>query len=251
MMPPADQKNQTPFDDEISINEIIHFVKSNLKSLIIFIITSCVLSVLIHQLKPQKYTGLIIIEPAKFDNKYIMKKENLIGLIKFQSFFSLNTLKICDINEIDNISEKLKPYLYEDFIAVEYNNNINRSTIENCLNKIEDEIRFFQFNEFNMQEKAREAKVDKLKKIIIQNPNSARDPLNIYKPFLEIELANIEELNTPVNKNNAHKIYDILIIKDGTFSFVRSAGLGIAIGIFLWLTHIIFFQLKSNKHILR
>ena len=72
MTPPAAPKNQTPFDDEISLLDIINFFKGNFKRILFFIIMGGILGSLYGKLASPVYDGSVLVSPALVAGSYVI-----------------------------------------------------------------------------------------------------------------------------------------------------------------------------------
>ena len=63
MTPPVSPKNQSSFDDEISLLDIIQFFKANIKRILFFIILGGILGGLFGEFADPVYDGSVLISP--------------------------------------------------------------------------------------------------------------------------------------------------------------------------------------------
>lgn len=151
MSPPVAQK-KTPFDDEISLLEIIQFFKTNFKRILFFIILGGVLGYLYGKLVPPVYTGTVLISPALVAGNYVIDPKITLTKLNMNSYFSKETFLSCnpgfykdkdkDDKDFDyDMSDIVKISITEDGNLIEItmsesNKDIIRACLENITNNI-------------------------------------------------------------------------------------------------------------------
>lgn len=147
MAPPAAPKNQTPFDDEISLLDIIQFFKAHFKKILFFIILGGILGYLYGKLTPPVYDGSVLISPAKVagvvvvDPKITLTKLNMNSYYPKETFLACNPMFYKD-KEIDyDMSDIVKTSITKDgnFLEIKMSHS-NKETIKACLENISANI---------------------------------------------------------------------------------------------------------------
>ena len=149
MTPPAAPKNQTPFDDDISLLDIIQFLKTNLIKILFFVMLGGMLAALYVKNNIEEYRGILYLSPAKFAGDYINEPNITLTKLKTNSFYGKKILLLCkpsnhkskDLEDINLSSIKIKASIINDGklikLALE---DSNKEMIELCLEEIVSEI---------------------------------------------------------------------------------------------------------------
>ena len=147
MAPPAAPKNQTPFDDEISLLDIIQFFKTHFKRILFFIILGGILGYLYGKSAPPVYDGSILISPAKIAGVVVVDPKITLTKLSMNSYYSKETFLACNPmfykdkdkdKEIDyDMSDIVKTSITKDGNLIEIKmNHSNKETIHACLENI-------------------------------------------------------------------------------------------------------------------
>ena len=143
MAPPAAPKNQTPFDDEISLLDIIQFFKTHFKRILFFIILGGALGYLYGKLAPPVYDGSALISPAKVAGVVVIDPKITLTKLNMNSYFSKETFLACNPTfykdkEIDyKMSDIIKTSITKDGNLIEIKiSHSNKETIHDCLENI-------------------------------------------------------------------------------------------------------------------
>lgn len=145
MTPPAAPKNQTPFDDEISLLDIIQFFKTHFKRILFFIILGGILGYLYGKLAPPVYDGSILISPAKVAGVVVVDPKITLTKLSMNSYYSKETFLACNPmfykdkdKEIDyDMSDIVKNSITKDGNLIEIKmSHANKETIKACLENI-------------------------------------------------------------------------------------------------------------------
>ena len=182
------QNIQPSFDDEISIADIILFLKSHKKMILIFVIIGTLLGGLYANFKEPVYKGSVLISPAKIAGVFVINPRATVTKLEMNSYYSKETFLNCNPDfykdkdkdkdkDIDyNLSNLVKASITKDgdFIQLQMQNK-NKTIIKDCLNSMVDDIRASQNkitdpliqsknNELTvLEEKLKEAEVFKTK----------------------------------------------------------------------------------------
>jgi hypothetical protein len=140
---------QTPFDDEISLLDIIHFFKANFKRICLFAIMGGILGLIYGKLAGPIYNGQIFIEPAKYEGKYVNDQKALLSKLKMNLYFSKETFLTCGTKISKNGTKDLD-YKVSTILEVSIPNDSNflklqisgkdKKIISDCLNSILNDI---------------------------------------------------------------------------------------------------------------
>ena len=144
-------KNQTPFDDEISLLDIIQFFKTHFKRILFFIILGGTLGYLYGKLAPPVYDGSILISPAKVAGVAIVDPKITLTKLSMNSYYSKETFLACNPKfykdkdkdkEIDyDMSDIVKTSITKDGNLIEIKmSHSNKETIHACLENIASNI---------------------------------------------------------------------------------------------------------------
>jgi hypothetical protein len=153
MTPPVAPKNQTPFDDEISLLDIIQFFKTNLKRILFFIILGGILGYLYGKLADPVYDGSVLVSPALVAGNYVIDTKITLTKLNMNSYYSNETFLACnptfykdkdkdkdkDINY--DMSDIVKASITKDGNLIELKmQSSNKETIHACLESIVSNI---------------------------------------------------------------------------------------------------------------
>jgi hypothetical protein len=146
---------QTPFDDEISLLDIIQFFKANHKRLITFSILGSLLGALYGKFAGPVYEGSMLLAPAKIAGSFVAGPKETITKLNMNSYYSKNTFMACnpefyqdkdkdkDINY--DMSDVVKTSISKDGSLIMLTmNKKHKETIVNCLNAIENDVKMSQ-----------------------------------------------------------------------------------------------------------
>jgi hypothetical protein len=87
---------QTPFDDEISIADIIKFFKKNGKTLIGFILFGGLLGALYGEFADPVYKGSVLVAPAKIAGTYIVEPKITLTKLNKNSYYPKEAFVACN-----------------------------------------------------------------------------------------------------------------------------------------------------------
>ena len=145
------QNIQPSFDDEISIAEIIHFLKSHKKMILIFVIIGTLLGGLYGNFTEPVYKGSILVSPAKVAGAFVANPRVIVTKLGMNSYYSKETFLNCNPDfykdkDIDyNISSLVKGSVTKDGDLIQlFMQNKNKTVIKDCLNSMVDDIRASQ-----------------------------------------------------------------------------------------------------------
>ena len=151
------QNMQPSLDDEISIADIILFLKSHKKMILIFVIIGTLLGGLYANFKEPVYKGSILISPAKVAGDFVVNPKATVTSLEMNSFYSKETFLNCNPDfykdkdkdkdkDIDyNISNFVKASVIKDGDLIQLQmQNKNKTVIKDCLNSMVDDIRISQ-----------------------------------------------------------------------------------------------------------
>ena len=85
MTPPVSPKNQTSFDDEISLLDIIQFFKVNFKRILFFVMVGGILGGLYEKLAGPEYDGSVLVSPALVFGNYIIDPKIILTKLNSNS----------------------------------------------------------------------------------------------------------------------------------------------------------------------
>ena len=149
MTPPVAPKNQTPFDDEISLLDIIQFFKTHFKRILFFIILGGILGYLHGKLADPIYEGSVLISPAKVAGVLVVDPKITLTKLDMNSYYPKETFLACNPTfykekekekekEIDyDISNIFKTSITKDGNLLEIKmSHSNKETIKACLENI-------------------------------------------------------------------------------------------------------------------
>jgi capsular polysaccharide biosynthesis protein len=147
------QNIQPSFDDEISIADIIFFLKSHKKMILIFVIIGTLLGGLYGNFTEPVYKGSILISPAKVAREFVVNPRVTVTKLNMNSYYSKETFLNCNPDfykdkdkDIEyNISNLVKASVTKDGDLIQLlMQNKNKTVIKDCLNSILDDIRASQ-----------------------------------------------------------------------------------------------------------
>jgi uncharacterized protein involved in exopolysaccharide biosynthesis len=96
MTPPLAPKNQTPFDDEISLLDIIQFFKVYFKRILFFIILGGLIGFLYGKLADSVYDGSVLVSPALVAGNYVIDPKITLTKLNMNSYYSKETFLACN-----------------------------------------------------------------------------------------------------------------------------------------------------------
>jgi predicted DNA-binding protein YlxM (UPF0122 family) len=272
MTPPLAPKNQTPFDDEISLLDIIQFFKDHFKRILFFIILGGILGYLYWgKVVDPVYDGSVLLSPALVAGKYVTDPNTTLTKLKMNTYYSKEVFLACNPmfykdkdkdKDIDyDMSDIVKASITKDGNLIELAmSGSNKETIHACLENIASHITvsqktiadplseskktFLNYVEKKLKhseefrEKLREQLNDKqTKNLKTTEPQFATDVL-----YANIAFNNTSEIEALVNQINQIKIElsfeqtkdagMVLPINNERKSF-PSAKLGLFLGLFL------------------
>ena len=147
MTPPVSPKNQTPFDDEISLLDIIQFFKDHFKRILFFIILGGILGYLYGKLADPVYDGSVLISPARVagqlvaDPKITLTKLNMNSYYSKEAFLACNPRFYKDKDKDYGMSDIVKASITRDGNLIELKmESSNKETIHACLESIVSNI---------------------------------------------------------------------------------------------------------------
>ena len=143
MTPPAAPKNQTPFDDEISLLDIIQFFKVNFKRILFFIILGGLTGFLYGKLADPVYDGSVLISPARVAGNVVVDPKITLTKLNMNSYYSKETFLACNPmfykdKDIDyNLTDIIKTSITKDGNLIELTmSDSNKDIIQSCLENI-------------------------------------------------------------------------------------------------------------------
>ena len=146
-MVPQLQKNSAPYDDKMSLLDIIKFFKANFKKIFLFTILGGFLGFLYQKSVTVEYIGQVLISPGIVAGKYIDNSSIIVTKLNSNSFYSKETFLICNpsFNKNTDIDYKMsnivKPFLKGDGVLIELKmNGSNKETIHSCFENITNDI---------------------------------------------------------------------------------------------------------------
>jgi uncharacterized protein involved in exopolysaccharide biosynthesis len=151
MTPPVAPKNQTPFDDEISLLDIIQFFKTHFKRILFFIILGGILGYLYGKLADPVYDGSVLVSPALVAGNYVIDPKITLTKLNMSSYYSKETFLACNPTfykdkdkdkDIDyDMSDIVKASITKDGNLIELKmQSSNKETIHACLESIVSNI---------------------------------------------------------------------------------------------------------------
>ena len=153
MTSPLSPKNQTPFDDEISLLDIIQFFKANFKRILFFIILGGILSFLYGKLADPVYDGSVLISPARVAGNLVVDPKITLTKLNMNSYYSKETFLACNPRfykdkDIDyDMTDIVKTSITKDGNLIQLTmSSSNKETIHACLESITANINASQKN---------------------------------------------------------------------------------------------------------
>ena len=145
MTPPVAPKNQTPFDDEISLLDIIQFFKVNFKRILFFIILGGLTGFLYGKLADPVYDGSVLISPARVSGEVVIDPKITLTKLNMNSYYSKETFLACNPmanKDIDyDLSDIVKTSITKDGNLIELiMSDSNKDIIRSCLENITADI---------------------------------------------------------------------------------------------------------------
>ena len=151
MASPVAPKNQIPFDDEISLLDIIQFFKVNFKRILFFIILGGILGYLYGKLADPVYDGSLLVSPALVAGKYVIDPQITLTKLNMNSYYSKETFLACNPmfykdkdkdKDIDyDMSDIVKTSITKDGNLIELTmSDSNKDIIQSCLENITADI---------------------------------------------------------------------------------------------------------------
>jgi uncharacterized protein involved in exopolysaccharide biosynthesis len=149
MTPPVAPKNQTPFDDEISLIDIIQFFKTHFKRILFFIILGGILGGLYGKLASPVYYGSVLVSPALVAGNYVIHPKITLTKLNMNSFYSKESFLACNPTfykdkdkDIDyDMSDIVKASITKDGNLIELKmQSSNKETIHACMESIVSNI---------------------------------------------------------------------------------------------------------------
>ena len=149
MTPPLAPKNQTPFDDEISLLDIIQFFKVNFKRILFFIIMGGLIGFLYGKLADPVYDGSVLVSPALVAGNYVIDPKITLTKLNMNSYYSKETFQACNPmfykdkdKDIDyDMSDIVKASITKDGNLIELTmSDSNKDIIQSCLENITNNI---------------------------------------------------------------------------------------------------------------
>ena len=157
MTPPVAPKNPTPFDDERSLLDIIHFFKENVKRIILFSILGGILGALFGKFAGPLYEGSMLIVPARVGGTYIIDPKVTLTELNMNSYYPKETFLVCNpefYKDKDKDKDKDIDYDMSDIVKTTITKdgsllNLSlthkkKSVIIDCLTHIEHDIQSSQ-----------------------------------------------------------------------------------------------------------
>ncbi len=146
-MPPLAPKNPTPFDDEISLLDIIQFFKVNYKRILFFMILGGVLGGLYGKLADPVYDGSVLVSPALVAGNYVIDPKITLTKLDMNSYYSKETFLACNPTfykdkDVDyDMSDIVKISITKDGNLIELKmQSSNKEIIHTCLENITSNI---------------------------------------------------------------------------------------------------------------
>ena len=149
------QNIQPAFDDEISIADIILFLKSHKKMILIFVIIGALLGGLVGNFTAPTYKGSVLISPAKIAGTFVINPKVTVTKLDMNSYYSKQTFLNCNPDfykdkdkdkDIDyDMSSIVKASVTKDGDLIQLlMQNKNKTVITDCLNSMVDDVRINQ-----------------------------------------------------------------------------------------------------------
>jgi LPS O-antigen subunit length determinant protein (WzzB/FepE family) len=189
------QNIQPSFDDEISIADMIRFLKSHKKMILIFVIIGTLLGGLYGNFTRPTYKASVLISPAKIAGIFVVNPKITVTKLDMNSYYSKETFLNCNPDfykdkdkdkDIDyDISSIVKASVTKDGDLIQLlMQNKNKTVITDCLNSIVDDMRISQ---------------NKIAEPLIQLKNNELT-------LLEEKLKNAEEFKIKLNEKQIREL---------------------------------------------
>ena len=221
MTPPLAPKNQTPFDDEISLLDMIQFFKANFKRIFFFIILGGILGSLYGKLADPQYDGSAIISPTRVAGNVVVDPKITLTKLNMNSYYSKENFLACNprfYKDKDyDMSDIVKASITKDGNLIELKmESSNKETIHTCLESITANINASQKTiadslieskktELNLAEtklKLAEEFREQLNDKQIKNLKTNEQRFSTDVLYANILLNNASEINTLLNQIN-------------------------------------------------
>ena len=278
------QNIQPSFDDEISIADIILFLKSHKKMILIFVIIGGLLGGLYGNFTEPVYKGSILVSPAKFAGEFVVNPKVTLTKLDMNSYYSKETFLNCNPDFYkDKDKDKDKDIAYDISTLVKASvtkdgdliqllmQNKNKTVIKDCLNSMVDDIRIRQNtitepliqsknNELTvLEEKLKEAEIFKTrlndKQIKELKTNGERFSADLlFTSMILFNSKDIKETMTEINKiksdlsseqtKPASNVLPINIEKKSILTPKLGAVIGLFLGLCLGILIALIKQLK-------
>jgi len=147
------QNIQPSLDDEISIADMIHFLKSHKKMILIFVIIGTLLGGLYGNFTAPVYKGSVLISSAKIAGTFVINPKATVTKHYMNVYYSKETFLNCNpdfykdkYKDIDyDISTLVKASVTKDGDLIQLlMQDKNKTVIKDCLNSMIDDIRISQ-----------------------------------------------------------------------------------------------------------
>lgn len=147
--PPSALRNQTPFDDEISLLDIIQFFKVNFKRLLFFIVMGGILGILYGKLADPVYNGSVLLSPALVAGNKVVDPKITLTKLNMNSYYPKETFLACNPTfykdkdkDIDyDMSDIVKTSITQDGNLIKLKmSDSNKDIIHACLENITNNI---------------------------------------------------------------------------------------------------------------
>jgi len=145
--PPA----QTPFDDEISLLDMIQFFKDNLRGILFFVMIGGILGGILGKILGPVYEGSMLIGPAKVAGNFVVDPKITLTKLEMNSYYSKETFLVCNPKfykdkDIDyDMSDIVKTSITRDGALLSLKMyDRDKSVIKNCLESVESNIQSSQ-----------------------------------------------------------------------------------------------------------
>ena len=207
------QNIQPSFDDEISIADIIHFLKSHKKIILIFVIIGTLLGGLYGNFTEPVYKGSILISPAKIAESYEATPKFILGKISMNSkevFLNCNPDHFKDKDIDFDISNIVKVSILKNSGMIELSmQDKNATVIKDCLNNLADHILTTQnmFTEPLLQLKKNRLRIAEEK---LKDAEELKVKLNRKELKSDIETSPTDLLYTNIIFFNSRDIKELL-----------------------------------------
>ncbi len=274
------QNIQPSRDDEISFDDIILFLKSHKKMILIFVIIGTLLGGLYGNFTVPVYKGSVLISPAKIAGAFVVNPKITVTKLDMNSFYSKETFLNCNPDfykdkekDIDyDISGLVKASVTKDGDLIQLlMQHKNKTIITDCLNSIVDDIRASENkiidpliksknNELTLlEEKLKEAQAFKVKlneqQIRELKANDERFPVNLlYTNMILFNSKDIKETIIEINKiktdlspeqtKPAKNVLPIYIEKKSSLTPKLGALMGLFLGLCLGILIALIKQMK-------